>query len=240
MLCVAICEDDLYEAQNIQKDLKVYLEEIGLSSSIHCYTSAREFMGAVMNKQIEPNLVLLDIELGEESGIDIVKKLMLFCPKVQIAYCTNHLHYATDVYETNHCYYILKQEFKKRLPSLMKKVMESQKEEEEKIIVQIVGEQKVVKQADIYYIERRKKVSIIMTQKECVQVAADLNTIMKNLNPIKFIRCHNSYIINLSQVKNYKRSSFELCSDTLIPISRSYIEDVKKAFSLWVKMQQFE
>lgn len=62
---------------------------------------------------------------------------------------------------------------------------------------------------------------------------SSLTKVEENLNDPNLIRCHRSYIINLNAVKHAKGNSrglqLELLDmDVIIPVSRSYIQKVKK------------
>lgn len=50
----------------------------------------------------------MDICLGEESGIELVKRLAPETAGVQVIYVTGYVEYCTKVYETEHISFLLK------------------------------------------------------------------------------------------------------------------------------------
>ena len=56
----------------------------------------------------------MDIELPDMTGIEVAKEINYLVPYCYIVYVTNHVDYFTDVYSTEHQYYVLKKELKER------------------------------------------------------------------------------------------------------------------------------
>ena len=63
----------------------------------------------------------MDIELGSGymSGINLAKKINSANPNTQIIFINQHLKYASSVYETNHVYFVYKQQMAEYLPKAL-------------------------------------------------------------------------------------------------------------------------
>lgn len=64
----------------------------------------------------------MDIELPDMTGIEVAKEINHLVPYCYIVYITNHVDCFTDVYSTEHQYYVLKKELKEHLSQIKEKI----------------------------------------------------------------------------------------------------------------------
>ncbi len=83
--------------------------------------------------------------------------------------------------------------------------------------------------SQIYYIEAREKKIFIRTKQEEYGFYDTIENMGKNL-PENFLRCHRSYIVNMSKVTAVKvsQSLIEMQDELQVPLSRSYKKAVKE------------
>ncbi len=70
----------------------------------------------------------------------------------------------------------------------------------------------------------------MVTKTESITVHAKFSDMENKLPSDRFIRCHRSYIINMSEVKDIARYRFLTKGGVEIPISQLQYADVKQAF----------
>ena len=82
---------------------------------------------------------------------------------------------------------------------------------------------------DIRYIESREHNCMIHMGKELIETGASMTlTALESLLPSSlFMRCHNSYIVNLSHVESVDKA-FVLKSGEKVPISRANVAKCKR------------
>ena len=83
---------------------------------------------------------------------------------------------------------------------------------------------------EIKYIEVQKKNMIIHTINKDFDVIYSLEKIEKDLKLDKFVRCHKSFLVNLSYVENIKLNTAILESGEEVPVSRYRYKEVKERF----------
>ena len=109
---IVVCEDGEREAEKIQKILQddqgIFEEEV----EIFLYTTGKKLIDDCKSGKLTPDLVFMDIELPDMTGIEVAKEINYLVPYCYIVYVTNHVDYFTDVYSTEHQYYVLKKELK--------------------------------------------------------------------------------------------------------------------------------
>lgn len=78
--------------------------------------------------------------------------------------------------------------------------------------------------SDIYYFESSKRVVTLFTKKKVIKFYSKLGDVMTMLPQNGFIRCHQSYIVNMSEIIELDKvlRSFRLANGTSVEISKSY------------------
>lgn len=237
---IVICDDNLIEAKKAQDTIERFEQSVGESCSITVYTDGRKFVDDCKKGNINPNMVFMDVELEDGNGIEVAKEINKILPKCQIVYLSNYLKYATDTYQTNHIYYVIKPELEKRLSEIHKKISKNEKEETKVLMLKLrKNRYEAIKKKDILYIERKGRVSYIHTKTENYETNLTLNELYDMLKEVYFIRCHNSYIVSMKHIASYKREMIKMENEDEIPVSRKYQKDVKEEFVKWVQAEVF-
>lgn len=105
----------------------------------HIATKLYNGLSNIKVKEYEPEELLVDIEEGlfdcevlvisicfknrSFNGIDLVYKVNQFFPLCEVIFFSNYIEYALRVYDTKHCYYVLKTELEKMLPLAIDKAV---------------------------------------------------------------------------------------------------------------------
>lgn len=224
---IAIVDDNLFHLSMIGDKVK---RNVSIDFELKYYNNAQEYKNDLL-KNKSYDIVLLDIDLGEDSGITLANMTNNLFPYTQIIYITAYANYASDVYETEHIYYIDKEQIDKYLPLALNKAINNIQKMKSQILSFSWKKQEFqISQKDILYIERKKRITYIITQSFTYQTPAKLNDLLLQLNDL-FICCHNSYIVNLKQIAIIQRTDIILKNGTILPISRSHAKELKQAYN---------
>lgn len=112
--------------------------------------------------------------------------------------------------------------------ALIKAIKEDKTEESVKTF-SVKGKIFNIKINNIKYIESDKRVAIIHEKDIVRKIYAKLNE-LEELLPKQFIRCHQSYIINLDKVRELNLHEFVLNTGERIPISQLKYKETKNLF----------
>lgn len=179
-----------------------------------------------------PEIALLDIELPGESGISLAHRINRIAPGCQIVYLTSHLDYAVDVYETRHFWFVTKDRMEELLPGVLRQAMErADRCDEKMLLIASKSGRQLLRQNGIVYLERVKRKSSIVTDGGVFQCAEPLDRLHLRLDPELFVRCHNSYIVNLGHVQTIQRTQLVMDNGAIILVSRPYQAALRDRFS---------
>lgn len=228
MLKIAICEDMVLHQKYLQTEIEKLLTE---PHEFSCFTSADVFESEISEKNICFDIVFLDIEFGTESGIQLGQKINSLYPLTQIVYVTGYPQYASDVYMTEHVWFIEKNHLGKYLPLALNKALRAiHLTKNLHLNISWQKEKFSIPQKEIIYIERNLRTSEIHTLHSIYQTSEKLDALMERLTDA-FAFSHRSYIINMEMITALTKTQVILNGTHELPVSRSKHNDLKNAYN---------
>lgn len=195
---------------------------------------------------LKPDLVFLDIELADENGLSIAKKLRELDPAPALVFATAYDEYALQAFDLNAVDYILKPFEEERILQALKKVKKTKGAEWDlkRAAVQPIREVKgkipvlvddriiLLNCRDILFMESREGKCIIKTKEMEYKVSDALVVIEKKINEGAFLRVHRSYIVNvdhIAEIEPWFNSTYNLTMEdgSKVPVSRTYVKELK-------------
>ena len=234
---IGICDDELIWQEKARQTLEEYIIKMKIEYSITVFSAREE----ILSYEGYPlDLIFMDIDLAEESGIEVAGRLNKKWPGCQIIYLTNYISYATEVYETKHTYFVLKKEMEERMAQVLKRACDKMAQKKEKIVLAVVGGEAVYLDIDdILYLERDRRYTLVHTVWGSYRVKEKLDELLFMLPETDFVRCHNSFVVHLTKMKEMWKDRFLLEDGQEIMISRRYLKKTKEAFAKWSALQIF-
>ena len=198
-------------------------------------SDAMEAFNALNNKQVD--LLLLDIEMPDMSGLDLIKKLGNNKPL--IIFTTAKKDYAVEAFELNVVDYLVKPITLPRFKQAIDKVyeaIESNKEEvkvEEQgfVFVKDNGVLKRISIDDILYLEAMGDYVKVHTPQKFHVVHATLKSIEEKLPSSKFVRVHRSYIVAINKIDYIQEGTISI-GKTSIPVADTHKSNLNKRLNL--------
>lgn len=205
---IAICDDSKLDRQLLKVVIQIYFENNEEEFKIFEYE-----LGDNLLDDIEVELLFLDIIMN---GMKIARKLRDIQFKAPIIFLTAHADYAVESYEVYVAGYLLKPYDTNKLTLLLDEVL--QRSVQKRIAVKVKKQHRYLEINDIMYVESDKHVlNIHLKDSRVIQTTEKLSELEKTINSKRFIRCHQSYLVNMDYIKDAK-TDFILSNDIRIPI----------------------
>lgn len=174
-------------------------------------------------KSVEIDVLLLDIQMPDFSGLDLIKSLE---KKPQIILTTGHAEYAVEAFEHHVTDFLTKPV---ELPRLLKALdharqnlsSSSGSEEMSELFIKVDGRYVRLDLEDVLYVESLGDYVTFRTTKEKYIVHSTLKNIDDKIKNSKFLKVHRSYIVNLSKVVDIEETNMVI-ADKVIPVSRAH------------------
>ncbi len=214
MNCIIVDDDELSRAA-----LRKCIERTDYLNLVTECKDAVEAQKIIRDNQID--LMFLDVEMPEMSGIDFIKNVEIAC---QVIIVSSKKEYAVDAFEYNVTDYLLKPvQYARFLKAVEKarQIYENVQSEGTRTLL-IKQDSKLVKLdlENIYYIEAFSDYVNIYTKTTRHTVLSTMKAIESKLPSSEFMRVHRSYIVRLDKISTIEENTIVL-NDKLIPVSRS-------------------
>ncbi len=200
--------------------LSRYVEKIPFLELV--FTSENPISALEYLQNNEADLIFLDIQMPELSGINFMK---IVGDKLKYILTTAYSEYALEGYEHNVIDYLLKpisfERFEKSVLKAKERFTLNEDQEKSYFFVKSSGQQYKILFQDILYIESIKDYVNIKTENQEYIVLETLKS-LENQLPDSFLRIHKSFILNTNHIKSIATKSVVLQSNQEIPIGESY------------------
>lgn len=225
---IFICDDELEDAKSTKKIIDGYrgLTDITI-------VNPDEMVLDIEEGFFDCDIVILDIEYHKDNlnGIAIGHMINEKYPACQIIYLTKVTDYASDVYETEHVYFVTKMNQQRTLFRAIDKAIDRHNSDIDYRYIKVFVEKKncTILQRDIVYLERNERVTTIFTSNDEMKTYSSLSSLSKNLSD-DFARCHGSYVVNLNSVVEIENGKVVLKNGRELPIGRTYKDSIMKKY----------
>jgi DNA-binding LytR/AlgR family response regulator len=232
MLKIAICDDESASRAVIHGFLLQMLAKSIEYVDIYTYSSGSELLD---NYPKGLDVLLLDIMMENENGIEIAKKIRKFDTKVQIVFITNLPQFAIECYKVHAFGYLLKpltySAFRIQMSELLKHLsIQGNKG----LVIKNGTLHRPIQYRDILYVETYKKKLLIHTKSDQLIYEATISQMEEQLAAYGFIRCHHSYLVNMSYIKGISKNDILLKNEEQIPVSRAKKNECLQALTLFL------
>ena len=188
---------------------------------------------AVKQDIFDRDVLILDIDfVGRDyDGIKLGALINKYAPECYIIFLTNFLEYAPEVYDIEHCYFVLKKNKAVMLPRAINKVRKMYEADREKKVLQLTtdGTTAFIYLKDIIYVERLGRKTVVVTDKRKYNCDLSLSEVNRQL-PDQFQRCYGSYVVNLEKVIAISKEELELVDSIKLPMGKTYFEKFREAY----------
>jgi len=222
--------DDEALARKLLNEYAKLIPELNL---VKLFDNAVEVVSFVKHNAID--IIFLDINMPDLSGIDLIK--MLPNPKPVIVLSTANSEYAIEGYQLQITDYLLKpipfdrffsavQKAIKKIDSAPEKVTHEM--EKEFLFCKVYNKIVRINIADILFVESALEYVKIVTDEKSYLTFSSLHNLFESLPKKDFFQVHRSYVVNLKKIEWVEGNQIKI-RDTDIPISKAQKQGFLKA-----------
>ncbi|HAU5562782.1 TPA: response regulator transcription factor [Serratia fonticola] len=239
----AIIVEDEFLAQ---QELSWMIQQHSQITIEACFDDGLEVLKYLQNHRVD--VIFLDINIPSLDGMLLAQNINQFAHKPLIVFITAWKEHAVDAFELDAFDYILKPYHESRIITMLNKLEASAQQQlaqpstqqsapqtvnlvkDERIIVTDIN--------DIYYVEAHEKLTFVYTRREAYVMSMAISEFCGRLPEPLFFRCHRSYCVNLSKIREiepwfnntYLVKLRDL--DAQVPVSRSKVKAFRQLMRL--------
>lgn len=223
MFKVILCDDNTHSLHTLSSMLQSIFDKNDINAKIeNIFTNPNELLSYTENNDVD--ILFLDIDLKADiNGIELATKFRKKNKSAYIIFLTAHFEFAMLAYKVKTFDYLLKPFSISKLEETVLRLNDDAFKSKEKY-VKFGNGKYIIKQSDIFYIEKEKSKSIVHTAQSDIEVYASFNNLSVCL-PENFKRCHKSYIVNTEKISeiNTKDNILQL-NTQMIPYSEKFFD----------------
>ncbi len=229
MLRIAICDDSREDRKTILDFVCGYYKKHDMDTQIDDFETA----GKLLSAEDTYDIYLLDVIMPDMTGIETAKCLLKKSEAPVIIFITSSLESAVDGYRVNAAGFVLKPLIQQDIEETLRRVMEQNfKLRESSISIVHNRVPMKLKLSRILYFENRlHRVYIVLRNGDILSIHQKLNELQEELKPLTcFLRCHQSYIVNLNYVEALEPIGFLMINGQTVPVSRNFYKECKHVY----------
>lgn len=230
---ILIIEDDLLFCETLESVIIDYFPNVNINGKASTVKDGIELI-----KNVKPDLILLDINLPDGTGFDILENTKEL--SFSIIYITAFIEYAEESYNYPALHFISKANMSyEKLKTAFDRYFQTKSNDNINDSVEIAKEKFLyqpeklklrlkegnieIKFCDIIYCEADDKYTKIhLINSKTIISSKNLQCIEEKLNTNNFIRIHRSYLINFDHFKLYKKGvNYKVILENSIELSLS-------------------
>ena len=248
MIRAVIIDDEVNNIDNMIRLLQKYDQQVTIVGTAGNADDAISIIA-----KTNPDLLLLDIQMPEKNGFDLLKALPHY--KFEVIFVTAFDQYGIQAVKFAAIDYLLKpinpEELKlaidkvalklsrkvdnSQLENLMELIRDKDAKKDHKLALASTKEIRFVTTGEIIRCESSNAYTqFFLTDGKSILVSRPIFEYEELLTGYGFIRCHQSHLVNINCIKSMIKEDsgyLVLTDDTRLPISRSKKESVLKALN---------
>ena len=216
---IVICEDSMIDRGLLKNALEQYFNEINEELEIIEYISADMMIADVEEGYADQgaDVLFLDIYMEGLNGMQAAHKLRQLRRKIPIIFLTSSPDFAIESYEVEAAGYLLKPFDESKLRELLSRILKTDRKR--RIAVKVGHQYRYPYTDEITYIESSgHTLKIHLKDGSEISAVEKLGEIEKRIGEKRFLRCNQSYLVNMDHIRDVKDASFVMMDGAELPI----------------------
>lgn len=224
---IAVCDDDAKQREYLLGIVRSWAAKHRHMTEVREYSDARSFLFDY-GEEKDFDILLLDIEMPEITGIDIAKAVRRDNSTVQIIFVTGYYEYFSDGFDVSALHYLIKPVNEDKLNPVLDKAVENLNYRQRSVLLSTHDADIKVPLSDILYIESENVHVIVHTLHGDHRARISLSKLSEQLDST-FFKVHRSYVVGLRHIKKISRGEITMQNGDVVPISRGMYGDIHAA-----------
>ncbi|WP_338912616.1 LytTR family DNA-binding domain-containing protein [Clostridium perfringens] len=229
MLNIAICDDEKFQCAIVKKMISKICAKNNMEISIDEFNSASELIN-IYNRNIKKySIILCDIIMDEMNGIELIRRMRKIDSSFQAIIITGSNEYVFDGYDVGALNYLMKPIDSNKLEKEFLRAIKSLNyASPSTYTININGKISFIDLSSVLFFEVNNKTITANLENKNIDFSMKIKVLEEELEDKNFLRCHRSYLVNMSQVETILQNKIMLKNGNSIPIGRCYKKNLKK------------
>jgi two-component system LytT family response regulator len=239
---VIIVEDEV----PAQQELSWLIKEHSQMEIVGIFDDGLDVLKYLQHHEVDA--IFLDINIPSLDGVLLAQNISKFARRPFIVFITAWKEHAVEAFELEAFDYILKPWEESRIISMLNKLHHAWQQQNqsqagatrENATINLNKDERIIVTDinDIYYAEAHEKMTFVYTRRETYIMPINITEFCSHLPEGHFFRCHRSYCVNLSKIREIEpwfNNTYILRLrdlDFQVPVSRSRVKAFRQLMRL--------
>lgn len=231
---IAVCDDEKYFRDTSCETINSFYKSLDVICTAYENGSA---LIAAFEKGQRFDAVFLDIEMQPPDGMETARRLHEFSPELPVIFLTSHTELAMDGYEVGAFRFLQKPVITEKLTQALKDIRQLTVKTKT-VCIRSEGEEYYISPDSIIFAEADNNTVRFITSEREYKMRMKMTDAMVTLDDVSdnFCRVHRSVIVNLAHIVSRNEKEVRLDSGTVLPVSKSYGEELKKRLMDYIRL----
>lgn len=227
MLNIGICDSNAAHREQLHKMLSVLLFDTVEIRVVH-FATGQQLLQAMEQRKLCIDLLFLEVALPDMNGLRVASGLRAAAYRADIIFLTELERYVYDGYIYHAYDYLIKPISAKKIGGCIQRyVSEKFCNNKTYLTVASKGSTDRINLWKVRYFETRQRKIAAMLDDGEVEFYQKMGDLFDAIQESGFIRVHQSYVVNLSQITALHSHEVVLLDGTAIPVSKRYLTQVR-------------
>ena len=228
LLHLAVCDDRTEDRERLCRLLEEYGQHNNLELSVDQWSTGEDFLHAFVPGRYQ--LLFLDIYMNQLNGVETARTIREQDEDCAIVFVTTSTDHALEGFDVNALHYLLKPITAAQLDTVFQRLTRLQKKEPAYITVRSQRLEVRCNVDEIVFAEIYDKRCLIHTKTKTIQTYTPWDEIERQVPVNLFLRCHRSYLVNMSYITRMEDTQFTVHDQHLIPIRKNDRQTLKQRY----------
>ena len=233
---IAVCDDEAHQSEYIKTLVAKWAKANKIAGKIGIYDSAESFK-AEWREDIRYDILLLDIQMGGQSGVELARELRETDDSLIIVFITAMPDFVLEGYDVSALHYLMKPVDGEKLGTVLSRAAQNLSKIDRVLLLPVEGETVRVPTGDIMLIESFAHHLEITTKNTKLTVKMPIHELEGQLGE-NFVRCHRSYIVGLKYISKITKTDVVLEGGRGAPLSRRLAAEVNRTLIAYFRGRQ--
>lgn len=225
-----LCDDDNVFLDKLETRIRGLCQKHGIAVEMERYDSSKKMLEGLKDLDTVP-VFLIDIDMPEVNGFEVASFLKKWNRECCIGFVSNKDELVFQAFAYHPFFFIRKTHLDEELEPQLLELQKKMEAKVPKIELQ-TGRQTVEVALDtIWFVESEKNYLLFYREKDersdAVRARMKIAEAEKELEPHGFVRTHKGYLVNMNYVYRLRENEILLLNGKHVPVSRSYLNQVR-------------
>ena len=229
-MTIAVCDDESAYRQLIKDYLQPFTD---VPMNIYEFACGEDLVKAYQKGE-RFDVIFLDIEMRAMTGVEAGAKIRKMDKYVMLIFVTNYTEFIPQAFVLNAFQFLVKPVKQETFNKEFERAVRIYKRRHSRYRIVYKDSVNYLEMKDIIYIETYNRHLRAVSPIGSYEFLGKMGVEEKRLKNYDFIRCHQSYLLNMGYIEKPEKTAFLLSTGQEIPISKHLRVDVMANFNKYI------